>query len=171
MKNLSKQNAIDLINWFETTGQKNWGVWGNYPSLPVGASYLSYDTNPCQINLSETISINGEEYNCISNNRHTVGKKWNKTISFEDLKDWAIDGYLNAKKASQSDKYNSIVEKFDNSPSDLKELYRSMPLNLFSNNKRKSALNQKLREFGISGVSELDCAMQNTGRRKEFTNN
>lgn len=170
MKNsitLTKEQGIAIINWYETVGQSNWGVWGNYPSLPVGASYLSYDTVACQINLDQKIEIDGDKYNCITTGRFSVGKKLDKNISFEALKEWAVDGYLAAKKANENQQNISVVEKYDALTNELKDLYKSMPFNEFSNNKRKSIINLKLREYGISGVSQLDSALISVGRRAE----
>jgi len=72
-KELSKEQGIAIIRWYDSKSE-NWGSWGNYPVLGLGASYLQYDTNPCQINLDIPVMINGEKYNCISCGR-SVGKK------------------------------------------------------------------------------------------------
>jgi hypothetical protein len=86
MTNLNRNEAIAILVWFAKFGNTNWGTWGKYPKLPVGASYLSYDTNPCQINLSSPVTIDGENYNCITKGR-PVGAKWSNAISFFDLQE------------------------------------------------------------------------------------
>lgn len=77
---------MKLIVWFKTEGQGNWGGWGNYPDLPVSASYLQYDSNQCQVNLTPGIEIGNELFNCISNSR-PVGSKWSNRIRFNDLQE------------------------------------------------------------------------------------
>lgn len=83
---LNRQHALALLVWRATEGSRNWGGWGEYPDLPVDASYLSYDTNPCQINLAKPVTVEGRDYNCITSGR-PVGKKWSRPISFERLKE------------------------------------------------------------------------------------
>lgn len=164
MKTLTKENAQALITWFENEGQSNWGTWGNYPTLPVGATYLQYDTNACQINFDQTVEINGGAINCISVSRHTVGKKWDKSTSFEALKEWAIEGYAEAKRGARSNVDVVNAAKFDALPSELKVLWIECVGK--SNNQRKLALNQKLKEFDLH-VSAVDTALIGVGRRAE----
>lgn len=86
MKNFTKEHATDLLNWFEKEGQDNWGTWGNYPQLPAGASYASFDDCHCRVMLDEVLMLeDGTKFNCIATGRRIPGK--NKgAIHFSDLK-------------------------------------------------------------------------------------
>lgn len=86
MKTLTRENAINILSWLKSEGQSNWGGWGNYPSIPVSAQYLSYDTNHCQINFGECILVGEDLINCITTGR-PVGQKWDKPISFSSLQE------------------------------------------------------------------------------------
>lgn len=84
MTNLNRNQVLALLVWKATIGTGNWGGWGKYPSLPVGASYRQYATNQCQINLDKAVMVDGKGYNCITNGR-PVGAKWDRPIGFGDL--------------------------------------------------------------------------------------
>ena len=76
MKTLSKEQARSLFNWIEQNQLSNWGVWGNYPDLPVSASYNQYDNAQLVIKLHQPLLIDGEKANYIigENSRHAPGK-------------------------------------------------------------------------------------------------
>lgn len=84
---LTRQEVLSILVWRATDGRGNWGGWGKYPRLQVGASYLQYDTNPCQINLSKNIYVCGDTYNCITDGT-PVGSKWIYSISFGRLQNF-----------------------------------------------------------------------------------
>lgn len=75
MKTLSTNQALQLATWISTHRDTNWGTWGDYPALPVAATYLSYDVNPMQVNFAETILICEDEVNVLTHSRRAVGKK------------------------------------------------------------------------------------------------
>lgn len=87
MKTLTRESAINILVWMKSEGQNNWGGWGNYPSIPVSAQYLSYDTNHCQINLEKSVFVGKDLINCITTGR-PVGQKWDKPISFSYLQEF-----------------------------------------------------------------------------------
>lgn len=109
MKTLTKQNAVDILVWYFTEGQGNWGGWGKYPSLPVGASYQQYESNPVQINFTEIVSIGEANFNCISKKR-SVGQKYSSYITFSFLQEYfgiasaEIQAVIEAKETSEQKK-------------------------------------------------------------------
>lgn len=71
---LSISDVKAILNWYALEGTSNWGTWGNYPKLPIGASYNSFDTCHLRITLNGTATFKGEEFNCISDGRRVPGK-------------------------------------------------------------------------------------------------
>lgn len=84
---LTREQAINLLAWYQTEGASNFGTWSNYPNLPVGAQYLSYDVCRVHVQLDSPIEVKGNTYNCIATSRLPVGKKWDKPIGFNEIQD------------------------------------------------------------------------------------
>jgi hypothetical protein len=84
---LSLENAKDILNWYAIEGQSNWGVWGNYPSVPVGASYDSFENCRLRILFDNDVEFEGTVFNCIATSRFVPGKKVNNVISPAFLRD------------------------------------------------------------------------------------
>lgn len=75
---MSTDHAKLLIDWIEKNKGVNWGAWSEKPNIGVGATYLSYDRNPMQINLDEEVELGGIAFRCISessNPKNIMGKK------------------------------------------------------------------------------------------------
>ena len=151
MKNkiLSKEQAIGIINWYDSKNP-NWGSWGNYPTLPVGASYLQYDIVDCVIKLKEPLSLNDGENECFkfitSGHYNTPGvKKGSDYITFYDLKAWAMPEVVKAEYELQSLKrkaaYTQAITNFKSLPVQIQTELLAMTREAFgSNNIRKSAI-------------------------------
>ena len=151
MENLTKDQAISLVRWYESTGQSNWGGWSNYPTLPVGATYLQYDDNQCQVNLSETIMIDDEEVNCISHSRISVGKKCDKVMTFYTLKSWCLNEELHAEEAAKRAESNKALNEAKANFAKLPEAMQAELLSYTvaacgSNNKRKFTISKYVGE-------------------------
>lgn len=146
MKQLTKEQGIALIRWYESFGQNNWGGWHNYPSLPVGASYLQYDDNKCQVNLSETIIIDDEKINCISASRRSIGNKWYKVMTFSGLKSWCLPEEVKeqeaAAKAERVSALSAAKENFAKLPENIQSELMALTVETCgSNNRRKKMQN------------------------------
>lgn len=74
MKELTQKNVEDIINWYYDTGVGNWGTWKDYPTLPVAATYHSFDTCHFRAVLSEKVSFDGSTFNCITDSRKVPGE-------------------------------------------------------------------------------------------------
>ena len=70
---LTIANVTEILNWYVLEGQSNWGTWGNYPNLPIGASYNSFDICHLRITLKGTATFKGETFNCIADGRKVPG--------------------------------------------------------------------------------------------------
>lgn len=81
---LTLENVTDILNWYALEGSVNWGTWGNYPNLPVSASYHSFDTCHLRIKLEKMVSFKGHVFNCIADGRRVPGSNL-KTISIYAL--------------------------------------------------------------------------------------
>lgn len=143
-KQLTKEHGIAIIRWYDLNGRNNWGGWHSYPSIGVGASYLQYDTNMCQINLDSPVEIDGEVYNCITSGR-AVGKRWDKPISFSEIRKWCLPEEQKAiediRSAEMASSYNNAMAAFRSLPETIQaELLALTSDNCGSNNKRKSAI-------------------------------
>lgn len=116
MKILSILEAQNLVDWMQKNAQNNWGGWSNYPTLPVTATYLQYDTQKCQVNFKSTILVKNEEVNCIVWDRHTVGAKWDKPMMYSSLREFAypelvkkeLQAYLKEKEIAKQDAFKKI---------------------------------------------------------------
>lgn len=87
MKNtteLTTANVTNILNWYALEGQGNWGTWGKYPSLPVGANYHSFDTCHLCLTFDKMVTFGGNEFNCITDGRNAPGKNL-ITISISEL--------------------------------------------------------------------------------------
>lgn len=88
MKILTKTGAANLIKWYDEYGVNNWGGWTNYPDLPTGASYHSFDNCQCRIKLDELLTLeSGEEFDVIADGRRIPGK-YKASISIYELRDY-----------------------------------------------------------------------------------
>jgi hypothetical protein len=81
----TRKHAFEVLSWYEKTGCLNWSNWKTYPNLPVKASFVSYESNHCQINLEAEIRVRNKYYNCISTEQNPVGEQWNKPLTFTQL--------------------------------------------------------------------------------------
>lgn len=143
-KQLTKESAIAIIRWYDLNGQNNWGGWSNYQTIGVGASYLQYDTNQCQINLDNLVEIDGEMYNCITSGR-PVGAKWHNAISFSELRKWCLPDEQKAREeartAAMTAGYDNALASFNSLPEAIRSELLTLTLDhCGSNNKRKSAI-------------------------------
>jgi len=86
MTQLTIKNATDILNWYALEGSSNWGVWGNYPTLPVGASYHSFDNCHLRLLLSQDVEFGGEVFNCIIAGGRPSGSKVREVITLTKLK-------------------------------------------------------------------------------------
>lgn len=84
-------HAKALIDWIEKNKGVNWGSWSEKPKIGIGATYLSYDCNPMQINLDKPVELGGIVFRCISEStswKRIMGKKNSRLfISIEGLKE------------------------------------------------------------------------------------
>lgn len=104
---LTIANVTSILNWYALECSENWGTWGRYPSLPVGASYDSFDTCHLRITFTSNVSFNGESFNCIADRRHVPGKNL-KSISINRLAKLCkaagvefVNEYMTADKAAE----------------------------------------------------------------------
>lgn len=157
MKNaimLSRENAKSLVNWYNTEGQSNWGVWGNYPSLPVGASYNSFDTCLCRILFDKDVFVEGsdEVFNCIATSRKVPGSKVKNSIGFETLLElsksdeekflttvngWRSD-YKRAKEVFQ------MLQAYNNQPNEIKERIKFLHARLLEINGKPNSKAERM---------------------------
>jgi len=70
---LTIRNVTDILNWYALEGQFNWGTWDNYPNLPIGASYKSFDTCHLRIILKGIATFKGKTFNCIADGHNVPG--------------------------------------------------------------------------------------------------
>lgn len=119
MKTLSKEAAKNILDWYNTTGKSNWGTWGNYPKLNVGASYHSFDVCHCRILLDETVQLDDEDkttFNCISDGRRVPGAKVKNYIDFSDLAD-----YLKTPEEKNNELFEGYGRDYDRAKEKQKE--------------------------------------------------
>ncbi len=86
MTNLSIQNVKDILNWYALEGSYNWGIWGNYPTLPTGASYHSYDNCHLRLLLDQDVEFGGEVFNCIIDGGRPSGNNVREITTLSALK-------------------------------------------------------------------------------------
>jgi hypothetical protein len=88
---MSTDHAKALIDWIEKNKGVNWGSWSEKPNIGIGATYLSYDRNPMQINLDGEVELGGLIFRCISESTSSMrimGKKNSKSfIGIEGFKE------------------------------------------------------------------------------------
>lgn len=147
---LSKEQAIAIVRWNEAKSE-NWGCWGNYPSLPVGASYLQYDNTKCVIKLSGRLTLNdGENENfkyITSGGGNTPGvKNGEDYISFYSLKSWCLPEEVKSESdayyARGNAAYNTALANFNLLPENIKADLLAITIEICgSNNRRKKTLN------------------------------
>lgn len=144
MKKLTKEQAISLINWYLINKNSNWGSWGDYPDLPCGANYLQYDTNPCQVNLDESILVGNDEINCFIHSRHVVGHKWNKPMTFSQLRKLFTPGIVKkewiARNDAQTEVRQVIADYYNSLPIETRQEIEEIWHSDIGKKKRKSML-------------------------------
>ncbi len=147
---LSKENAIAIIRWYESKSE-NWGSWGNYPTLPVGASYLQYEDCECIIKLDCRVSLaDGEnenfKYITSGSGRNTPGvKEADDYISFYSLKNWCLPEEAKAaeelRRAAHLSAYNEAKSNFEKLPTNMQSDLLAITITACgSNNSRKKAI-------------------------------
>lgn len=125
MKTITEKQALSLIEWYLSEGRDgNWGSWSHNFDLPCSASVLQYDTNQCQINLDETIKVNGEQVNCFTHSRSPVGKKWNKSMTFSELREIFTPNIVReereVREAAENIARKQVKNYYDNLPEEFK---------------------------------------------------
>ena len=113
MTTLTETQATAIINWYDTIGTRNWGTWGNYPSIGVGASYHSFENCPCRIKFDTLIEIDGHAYQGIADVRNQLVPGAGDYMHIETLKELFIDGYNDAKNAKIKDSEEACFLNFD----------------------------------------------------------
>lgn len=126
MKKLELKHLELIIDWMNEEGIHNWGSWGHYPALPIGASYHSFDTCQVRIKLDEVIELpNGELCDMIIKGR-PVGKCSNPIsifeivqickeagIEFENEKEFLTKSKFNRVKSEKLEYQKKLVAEFE----------------------------------------------------------
>jgi hypothetical protein len=159
MKTLSKEHAKAILNWYDSEGKQNWGTWSNYPVLPVGASYSSFDTCHLRILFDEKLQLEtGEIFNCIADSRREPGKNVKGIVDIYDLRNYIIPPDELKKKQyteqwKRADQIREENETFNALPKETKDLIQNLLIELDaikgepSSRKRRSEIERELQKY------------------------
>jgi hypothetical protein len=150
MKILEKEHAIKLVNWYDKVGVKNWGTWGNYPTICTGTSYASFETCHCRIRFDELIEIDKICYQGVSDCRNQLVPGKGNYISFEELREIFIDGYKEQRKNEVEEAENKCFENFDFS------LFNELKINYPTTGNKKERHNFERRTLLSCGFLKND---------------
>lgn len=100
---------MNILNWYALEGQGNWGTWGKYPSLPVGASYHSFDTCHLRLTFDKLVSFGGNEFNCVTNGRKVPGNGLASITISELVRICKTQGVEFANEYMTSEKANELA--------------------------------------------------------------
>ena len=161
METLSKSTAEAIVKWYDEIGQSNWGTWGNYPKLPVGASFHSFDTCHLRIKLDSPMKFGNQTFKFIADSRKVPGVGNSGVVSIYELRNFILSDEEKREKRLESmrnqwnrandikienDKFNALSTSDKSTIEALKSEYAQI-LGTPNSKKRRAELDSELAKY------------------------